>query len=328
MQARFIHRLLEDGMTVEQVAAASRKTASEVRNLITAYVLYAAACSLDLDSNVHGKIANPRTFPLSALERAFESKLVCDFLGVQRNDAKLLSGRVAPSEFLKGFTTIVSDVATGKVNTRKLNNNEGIKQYLESIKYKKPDLSKKGTFEIQQLVKTGASVKGTPKPPTPKKKTPRPSASVIPTIIKCSCASKRIKDVFGELRRLHLEKFPNASAVLLRTLIDLCVTNFLERTKEMKTLLAHHQTKNNKQKDWAPSLHQMLDHLLHKMDCGLEGQALTALRTFHSSKRTVLCLDGLDKFTHNKYLTPQPDELKNIWTIVEPLMEIILVDPE
>jgi hypothetical protein len=72
----------------------------------------------------------------------------------------------------------------------------------------------------------------------------------------------------------------------------------------------------------------MLDHLLHKMDCGLEGQALTALRTFHSSKRTVLCLDGLDKFTHNKYLTPQPDELKNIWTIVEPLMEIILVDPE
>jgi len=326
MQAQFLRRLQEEGMSIEQIAAWSRKTAADVRKLITASLLYRAACSLDLDEKTKAKVTNRRTFPLTTLERAFESKPVCQFLGIEKDDSKLLKGKAKRSEFTKAFKKIVTDTAGGDINTRSLNTAQDIKKYLATFGDAKPDLAKKGRFEISQLAKGSTRLKPAAKRPAAKKKTPRPSQSVIPTIIKCSCASKRINDVFAELKRLRLDRYPNASAVLLRTLIDLCVCNYLENTKEMKNLLAKHQGKGKK-KDWAPSLHQMLNYLLNEVDCGLEGAAHTALQTFNTARRTTLCLDGLDKFTHNRYTPPEPDGLRNMWTMVEPLMEIVLVDP-
>jgi hypothetical protein len=280
-------------MSLEQIAASSGRSTADVQSLLTADALYSAACSLNLDKKVLEKVANPRTFPLTVVERAFESKPVRDFFGVERDERKIIKGTIKRVEFEKGFSKVVEDAATGKINTRSLNNTADIKKYLGTFGNSKPNLAKKGKFEIRQLIK-GASIstKATLAPKA-KKKVPRQSQSVIPSIISCTCASNRIRDVFAELRSLRLEKYPNATALLLRTLIDLCVSNYLDKTGEMKPLLARFQ-KKGKPTDWAPSLHQMLEYLLQEMDCGLGGQALRALRTFNSSRKDTICLDGLD----------------------------------
>ena len=48
--------------------------------MLTANALYKAACTIDFGPKENDKIRNPRKFPLSTLERVFDSTVVLDFL--------------------------------------------------------------------------------------------------------------------------------------------------------------------------------------------------------------------------------------------------------
>ena len=325
MQAQFLQRLHSDGMTVEEIAAYSRSTVSDVRSMLRADALYKAACSIDFGPKLNDKVRSPRKFPLSTLERLFESKIVLDFFGLEKDDTKLLKGKIKKDEFIKGFSKVVRDVTDKKVNSRKLNNANAIREYLKSFKGEKPKKTT-GRFSIRDL--GGAAGKPPKSKPAKKPKAKAKAAtSLVPTGTLCSCESSRIQDVFAELRKLNVKNYPNASAILLRTLLDLAVHNHLEKRGKINELVDKIQKKQKKGKDWAPSLRQMLNFMLENVDLGMRGQPLTALKTFTNDKLNPVCLDGLDKFTHNNYLPPDEKTLRNIWVTVSPLMEVILVDP-
>ena len=135
MQAQFLQRLHADGMTVEEIAAYSRSTVSDVRSMLRADALYKAACSIDFGPKLNDKVRSPRKFPLSTLERLFESKVVLDFFGLEKDDTKLLKGKIKKDEFIKGFSKVVRDVTEKKVNSRNLNNASSIRGYLKSVSY-------------------------------------------------------------------------------------------------------------------------------------------------------------------------------------------------
>ena len=325
MQAQFLQRLHDDGMTVEEIAAYSRSTVSEVRSMLRADALYKAACSIDFGPKENDKVRNPRKFPLSTLERIFESKTVLDFFGLEKDDQKLLKGKIKKNEFVKGFTKVVRDVTDKKVNSRTLNNAPSIRKYLNSFGKDKPKKTA-GRFSIRDLAKgTGKPAKS--KPAKKPKAAPKVSKSMIPSGTVCSCESARIQDVFAELKKLNMKTYPNACALLLRTLLDLTVHNHLEKIERINELVDKLQKKQKKRKDWAPSLRQMLNFMLEHVDLGIRGQPLAALRTFTNGKHDAICLDGLDKFTHNSYLPPDEKDLRNIWVKIGPLMAILLVDP-
>jgi hypothetical protein len=164
----------------------------------------------------------------------------------KRGPAGLVSGKRG-----QGYRRILVDIADGELNTRIVNTKDDADTYFASLGADSPDLSRKGTFTGEELVE-GAEVEPEKEPQSPKKpkrKGPRRSSSVIPYGTKCRVHDRRIEDIFRELSKIDADKYPNASAVMLRILLELCVAHYLEKTEGMKEIVNAQKQKGGGRRD-------------------------------------------------------------------------------
>ena len=137
MRAKFCKQLIDSGMTVQGIADEYAIPPSEITDLLQSHEMYAIACNLDLPEEIAKQVHNPREFPVTNLDRIYRNTKVAKFLGIEFDSEKQLVGKTAPEEFTKGFTKIVTDVAKGKIDSRKLNTTTEISGYLSSFGDKK-----------------------------------------------------------------------------------------------------------------------------------------------------------------------------------------------
>jgi hypothetical protein len=257
-----------------------------------------------------------------------ESQPGRDFLCVETDPKYGFKGRVPPTEFKRGFARVVTDIAEGEVTSRDLNDNPSIKTYLEKIKDYKPDQRKRGSFKSTDIIKKPETSAGVI--PTKQKRTKghRPTRGLIPSDLKCGVNNQRIHDVFNELRKLKVvAEFPNACAIMLRVLLELSVSHYIQSTGKTKDLLNCHPKEKQKRGDWHPSLRQQLDFMLKHMNLPLEPLERKGINQFVSSTHSTYTLDSLDLFIHNKNVQPPEPEVRAIWGKVEPLLRIVLTEP-
>lgn len=326
-KARFYQSQIDQGKTTDEICEIYGLARSELNEFLRLDTLYQMACSMNLSDDVQRKVENPRKFSITNLERLMESQSGRGFLGVETDPKHVFKGRVSASEFKRGFAKIVTDVAKGDVTSRVLNNIDTINQYLKSIDDYRPDKSKKGSFTPKDIIK---KLKKPAITPTKQRKarTRRSTLRLIPSGLKCGLDNQRIHDVFNELRRLKVTEFPNAIAIMLRVLLELSVSHYIQRAGETRDLLEQHAAKKKNQTDWHPSLNQQLQFLLQHMNLPLEPLERKGLNQFVSSKDTAFTLGSLDLFIHNKNVLPTEPELRAIWGRIEPLMRIVLVEPQ
>jgi hypothetical protein len=132
-----------------------------------------------------------------------------------------------------------------------------------------------------------------------------------------------VNDIFDELRKLRLERSPNASAVLLRLLLEFSVSFYLDTTGKVKPLLERFRKKDNKPPDWYPSLRQLMEYLM-TLDIGLLPLELKALKKFVQTKGQNNTLDSLDGFVHNRKVEPTEVEVRAIVRLIEPVLHVTL----
>lgn len=323
MQVRFYRQLLERGLTPDDLVQNYGVTVGQIQDWIRADAVYRLACSLDFPDEVKSKVQNNREFPLSTLERLVESQPIRDFLMLKPDPKEVLISTAKPEAFLKAFRRIVADVATGKVDSRVANNADNIADYLRRLGDIKPAAQSRGKFSIRDHL----SQTEQPSPAVSAQVTTRKRVSKSPTAIpkglKCFCSDPRVNDIFDELRRLRLDKTPNASAVLLRLLLEFSVSHYLDTTGLINPLLDHFRKKDNKGPDWYPTLRQLMEHLL-QTDIGLQPLELKALRKFVQTKGQNNTLDALDGFVHNRKVEPTESEIRAIVRLIEPVLQMTL----
>ncbi len=259
-----------------------------------------------------------------------ESQAGQDFLGVELDSRQGYKGKVTPAEFKKGFGRVVTDVAEGHVTSRDLNDHKSIKKYLLNIEHLKPKRSKRGSFKPSDIIKVAPEPTGNA-PLTKKKTRPRqPSTRLIPSDLQCGVDSQRIHDVFNELRTLSrkVTDFPNATAIMLRVLLELAVSHYIQRSGKTQDMLGKCNKKHKHPPDWHPSLRQQLSFMVDEMTLPLEPLELKAIKPFIKDKQTPMTLDTLDGFVHNKQNQPTETELRAIWAKIEPLLRIVLSAPQ
>jgi len=326
-QAKFVATLVSPDMTIDDVAKHYGISRSDVVNAVKLHTLYQIACTLDLPDDILTQVRNPRRFSMSTLERLANSSKVPEFLGTTFDDSGLLQGRIAVDEFKKGYSRIISDIATGKTSSRDLNTSRQIEEYLAGFGRDKPNLKTKGSFNTLSLLPKG-QVLPKAQPRTKPKRKVKPSSSIIPRGFNCSVSSPRINDVFRELKGMRVEGYENCTGVMLRILIELATSNYLEITKKIKPLLDA-ANKKNKPKDWSPTLRQMLSLLLRDPDLQQEisRSAIKVLARATTNDNHPLSLDSLDQFVHNRLEVPTAKELRNFWAQFEELLAFLLVEP-
>jgi hypothetical protein len=323
MQARFYRQLLQQGVTPDTLVRTYGVAQADLQKYVQADAVYRLACSLDFPERIKEKVQDTRRFPLSTLERLVSSEPVRDFLRLKPDPNQLLVSNAKPDQFLKAFRKIVEDVATGKVDSRKANDEPAIRKYIGGLESVRPASRGRGRFALRDHLSQ------TEKPVSPivtQAKKPRDKAkslSVLPKSLKNFCPDSRVEAIYGELRRLQLAKFPNASAVLLRLLLEFSVSYYLDTTGELKPILDRMRKKEGKRLDWYPTLRHLLNHLLEQ-DIGLQPLELKALKKFVETRNQANSIDSLDGFVHNRCIDPTESELRAIVRLTEPLLRITL----
>ena len=328
-QARYIRTLVKPGHTIEEVADDIRLKAGEIRNFLKTDTMMQLAHLMPLEDEVRAALDNKDKFSLTTLERLIQSADGQKFLGITFDADGNAVGDYETEEFKKAYSRILRDIAAGTIDTRKLNSSAEIRNYLKGFGKSKPDRTKKATWTSVSLLsgKTKAAKEALTVANKPKTVVQRDDPFLVPRGFRCELKQPRIKEVFGELRRMKRREFPNGCAVLTRIFVELVIGYYLDKTGKIQPLLDKAK-KDKKPADWYPTLSQMMNSLLQDSDISLKPLARKALNKMVTDDQSVLSLEHLNQFVHNRYMAPTDRELGFLWAKLEPLLEILMEEPK
>lgn len=330
MQAKFYHDTIEEeAFTVRQAAKFFNMAPGDVMKNVQFYKMYEIAKALDLADDIRELVENVRDFPMTNVERFYLNPKIAKSLGIEFNEEGELRGSIDPNEFKKGYRRIVTDVATKKVDSRTHNKASNFEQYVSELGDDKPNLRKKGTFTAQSILNPQQKAKPEPVQPKakPKPNAKRGSAKLFSASLKCYLENRRTNQVFDELYRLKVAENPTCSVVLIRILLEDCVSNYLDKTCKMDELLEKHK-KKGKKNDWYPTLRQMLNQLIEDEDFKLHPLALKTVKRLVNGQDQIMSLDTLDTLVHNKFEIATEPKVRDMWGRLEELFKLLLVEPD
>lgn len=338
MQASFYSSLLQNGITIDDLSRKYNISKLSILQSLRLYKMYQIACSLDLPDDAAQTVHNPREFKATTLKRFYERPVSQEFLGIiLSNEVADIVGVVDEEEFKKGYKKVVTDIATGKEDSRSLGTTEQVKRYIGTFsEQERPDLSIKGSFTSDTLLKGKGeeAVEGIVKRGKAVRRPKRKPTGLIPDNISCDVNNQRVNDTFNELRTLKVAKYPNATAVLFRSLLEMALSHYLHVSGDLYVIIEEEKReleKRNKtlKKGWHPGLKRMLTYITSsKCNIIQNPNMKRVLEKFTRQKDEFLSQDDLNYFVHNQYYAPNEEALRGFWGQLEGLFQIILVEPD
>ncbi|MDY0035563.1 MAG: hypothetical protein RBS05_06600 [Zoogloea oleivorans] len=267
-------------------------------------------------------ISGNRAFPVSTLARLIGDPDVRAALGLVLNKGQL-SSTVPAAELAKGVKRVVSDLAAGdKWTVTNLKKKEDREKYVAQLPMSaRPNLERASEPwsigdgpQQSKPANTASAEKVISKPSS------RLRSSLIPPGFIASISSPRINDIYRELKRINVHTHPNASAVLLRILIELSIDELIEsRTITVTTRSTKRPTlaeKINASIQWLRD-----SRLLNKQAAEMVGKL--GGNEDSDSNSAAASVTTLHAFMHNRHASPIPTELNAIWDGIEPFMSAL-----
>ena len=330
-QARFYREMVEEGLTPAEVAERLAVTLGEVRNYLRSEQLYRVALTLEYSDEVREKLEN-RRFPLTTLDRFLESRIGQKFLGIKLDETLGFRGVVHPDRFRVVLAKVVTDVATVKGLTRRINNEHDFETYVSEVAQDLPKTRVRGSFipalfmgEEGQIEDGNVDRKTPPK----KRRRTRKSKSVVPIGFTCTTRQTKVRALFDELKKLDIKKQRNSSGVMLRVLLDVALWCFY-KAQNLETSVLDHCAKGGKflarNPEWTPSLRQLISYGVEKhIFPGMPADGYKSVRKLLAQDhRSIATIDTLNEYTHNPQVQPTEEEIRAVWERAEPMLEIIL----
>jgi hypothetical protein len=324
-QARYIQSLLDTGATLDQLPDLTGFRRGDLVEKIRTKTMYDIANTLNLSTATRDIVSDPRKFNASALERVIENPKLRDFLGIDFDSDGGIIGKVHPEDFKRSYQRIVEDIVNGRIDTRKINNTEGVRRYLKRLADVAP--RRGGKFTSDSLL--GKAMTSAAKPRVRPRRVKAKPTRLIPRNVRCYLELPRIHDVLNELKTLNLADFENSAGIMLRVFIELTISHYLDASGKMDSLVARLDKDKKKPKTWSPTLRQMLSEILQRdpIADSIPRQALKALNKAVSQDDHPLSLDGMDQFAHNPYESPIAKQLFQMWSQFENLIQLMMDEP-
>ncbi len=340
MQANYYHSLIQNGLTLEEVANRFHLQPSEIKSELVSHNLYSMARRLKLPDEVCSVVRDPRKFKLTTLTRIFDTPATKEFFGINYSDSGGIVGNVDPSEFNKGFSKIVSDVAGGKADSRTLNSPKEIKSYLDGFNSsEKPNLKIKGVFDSSKFMVDTSPIALPLKKTKAVVRSALNSKYLLPKTIVCRSSNQRVLELFSELRKLSPSAFPNACTFAFRCFVELSVFCYLDAKGEIAKMKAEYQADLSKRNSklpanqkkrvipphWTPDLSQMLKWLIDPARNVLpQGHITKALtQAVHDEKDFI----SLNLVVHNSAYPASETRLRETYSRLEEFLKVILAQP-
>ena len=113
--------------------------------------------------------------------------------------------------------------------------------------------------------------------------------------------------------------------MLGRVFVELLVGHYLEKTGKDKPLLEKAK-KEHKPPDWSPTLRQMMRAILNDTTITIKPMVRRALDKMTNDDTSLVSLEQIDQFVHNRYIAPTERVLRQFWAAFEPLLETFMTE--
>lgn len=324
MQANFYLQPLEEGYSIAEASELLGVTESDIRSARFATQLYTAAQELEMAENLKERVSNPYKFELSTLMRFVDKKEGKAFLGVEADPEGNAMLKTSPSNFKKRFDKVVTDISRdGGESSRTLNSSEDVRRYikertgLSSI----APTNKNGSSPllIQPLAIEPAADTSGPVQPAANRKgggERTPIGLFLFSSIQIQHVHARIRAIAKELSEISPSRHPNASALLLRTFLELSTYAFLKDSGELDRWKGEKISKGEPKSRvtyWVPEFREMINRIINEHLLS-DAQLIRSLGLYINDKHTSAPLFyHMNQFVHNGNWHPSEERLRFIW---------------
>jgi hypothetical protein len=273
------------------------------------FVLEHAPLDVDTRERLHN-------VAISNLERLVNDKAIRQIIGLA-----IRKGRVEAlyptDEVLKPLTRIAKDLAYEKIKVSDIYDSADRLAYLKTFKVGELPKATRVLADGEALLPDIAPSPsgGRSRASGKTSKGPKVRTILIPGTCSLNIAVPKIADISRELRRLKLDDYPNAIAVLFRVFVELSVDEVIDRDSLMTEQQADGAKLGNKLTKVADYLHSGGGITLQQAKA--VKKAATDQHLLHSSIST------LHQYVHNKHFTPSAADLRAAWDNLQPFIEAI-----
>ncbi|MBY7069744.1 hypothetical protein, partial [Clostridium sporogenes] len=125
---------------------------------------------------------------------------------------------------------------------------------------------------------------------------------LIPGRVQIKIYSPRINQIYKELKKLEVDKYPNSVSVLFRVFIELIVDNYINKN-DIKSVTE--DSKLNKK------VQECLTDLKNKNL--INKNVIKPVNIAISNPDSIISINTFNSYVHNSYIFPDPIQLKNSW---------------
>lgn len=301
-----------------QVAA--RYDARKGSKPVALQILDFAKEKCDLSEETRRRIDDGR-FPITTLERLIKTPYVRKKLGIDIVEGDVVTTH-SESEVGKGIGRIVDDIGarSNGLTVSKLKSQEDRINYVNTLA--KNELPDDGAAQLEAYA-LGSSPAPTAPSGGPNAAYRRASAggtarrriALVPSDCRFSIPHHRINKIFGELKKLNVDEFANAGAVMLRVFVELSVDYYLEHVMSWKD-----QAIDNSK--LAYKLNAAADHIV-KANIMTEPQLAPVRKAVGGQTLLAASVKTLHSYVHSRYTSPLGSELRTAWDDLQPFLASI-----
>lgn len=268
------------------------------------------------------KAATSHTFPITIFERFFNLTKVREAWGFEFDGTKITFKN--KSGFLTAFTEVVRRIVSNKTDYKFDTRNvsaEKIEELLEKLP--KVDKDTADPYEVGTITAEEPDEERVePLAPKPKPRNLKGDTNRSKLIIECynlNTTEARLSQLFGELKRLSVNKYTSVCAAAVRIFLELSVLDYIQ--SEGLELQMRKDFKCDLKKI---ILKSRLDYLSRKSSLKANQKAYKVLKDLINEKE-FFTLDILNGYVHSKdteYLNKQ--YLNGFWDHIFPLLQAML----
>jgi hypothetical protein len=251
-------------------------------------------------------------FPITNLSRLLNTPYVRQKLGIEKEAERILTYH-PEAEVLKGLSRLVDDIGSSRITVSRIKSQAQRIDYITSLDSADlPDPASRVETPTPLGEPTAEERAKAPTPPE-KRGAPVQRHTLIPGGCRLSISQPKINRLYQELKRLRLDSFPNAGAVLLRVFVELSLDQYLED----KAGWPSQQTQNSfmKNKLRAAANHMEKGGTMSKAQLRPVQQAAGGQTLLASSVKTM------NGYVHSRYFSAIASELTTAWDDLQPFIE-------
>ncbi|CAF1163407.1 unnamed protein product [Didymodactylos carnosus] len=298
-RAYFYYAQKESGQSIDQLI--QRYKGVDIPSYIKMHEMHNVAISLKhISEETRKKVSNKGTFTISTLERFYSDNHIQNTLGINFNKTTGEATIPATDDFDKVYSRVVTDIASGIATSRKqLAKEKQRKTYIDSVINEVLD----GRDLNKKSKKAAASFK-------PTNSIKHSQKGLIPKHFEDTLNAPGVGRVMWELQTIDYAKFPNATADLLRTFLEITLKKYLEETNSLPSR--------------KPGSFIFLANVLQKLKTDLQAVSNHGLvQVINEVQNNKWYLDSIN---HNPDIFAVESRVKDAWDQIQPLIKFVFDD--